>query len=98
VSGLEDFRAGDLTTDMLAHLLANRRAVEAAGPPPALDWEKRPRTIEEKAYRFAQYGRSIGAEEDLISCNLLIALAGEGYSRKEAIEVLTGAGVVVTHA
>jgi hypothetical protein len=94
---LEDLRAGDLTTDELSHLLANRRAVEAAGPPPAMEWEQRPRTVEDKAYRFARYGRSIGVDEDLIECNLLIALAGEDYTREDATAVLRDAGVGVTH-
>ena len=89
---LEDIRAGDLSTDELAHLLANRRAREASAPP-ALEWERRPRTIEDRAFRFAQWARSIGAEDDLIGCNLTTKLRELGFSDDSAAEVLRDVGI-----
>jgi len=91
---LEDLRAGDLSTDELAHLLANRRAIETAGPPPALEWEQRPRTIEDRTFRFAQWARSWGAPEDLLACDLAQKLVRLGYTRADAAEVLRDAGIV----
>lgn len=93
-ASLEDLRARDLTTEMLACLLADRRAREAGGPPPALEWEQRPRTIEDKAYRFAQWARSIGADEDLIGCDLTTKLLGLGYGEDSAAVVLRDVGIV----
>jgi hypothetical protein len=90
---LEDLRAGDLSTDELAHLLANRRARESAAPPPALEWEQRPRTVEDRTFRFAQWARSWGAPEDLLACDLAGKLLRLGYSDDEAAEVLRDAGV-----
>jgi hypothetical protein len=91
---LEDLRAGDLSTDELAHLLANRRARETSGSPPPLEWEQRPRTIEDRAYRFSRWARSMGAEDDLISCSLTTDLGELGYSRDSAAEVLRDVGIV----
>jgi hypothetical protein len=93
-STLEAFRAADLTTDQLSHLLANRRAKEMFGPPPPLEWELRPRTTEDKAHQFAQFGRSIGADDDLIGSNLFTSLIAKGYTEEHATEVLQAVGVV----
>jgi hypothetical protein len=67
---VDNLRVADLTTEQLAHVLANRRALETSDPPPPLDWEARELTVQEQAYRFAQWGRSIGVGDDLIGCNL----------------------------
>jgi hypothetical protein len=90
---LEDLPAGDLSTDELAHVLANRRAKETFGPPPPLEWEQRPRTIEDRAWRFTKWARSIGAEDDLIGCNLTTKLRELGYSEDSAAEVLRDVGI-----
>jgi hypothetical protein len=90
---LEDLRAGDLSTDELAHLLANRRARVASGPPPALEWEQRPRTIEDRTYRFSRLARSMGAEDDLIGCSLTTKLRELGYSEDRGAEVLRDVGI-----
>ena len=89
---LDDIPARYLTTEELSHVLANRRAREAAGPP-ALQWEQRERTPQDKAYRFAQFGRSMGAEDDLISCSLTTKLRGLGYNEDGTAEVLLDVGV-----
>jgi hypothetical protein len=74
--------------------LANRRAREASGPPPTLEWEQRPRTIEDRAFRFAQWARSWGAPEDLTACDLAGKLLRLGYSDDDAAEILRDAGVI----
>ena len=90
---LEDLRAGDLSTDELAHLLANRRAREANGPPPPMEWEQRERTVEDRAYRFVQWARSIGAEDDQIGSSLTTKLRRLGYSNDSATDVLRDVGI-----
>ena len=86
---LEGIGAENLTA-----IAASMRAREVSGPPPALEWEQRPRTIEDKTYTFAQWARSIGAGEDLIGCDLMTKLLRLGHSEVDAAEILKDAGVV----
>ena len=90
---LEDSRAGDLTADQLLHLAACKRAVENAEPLPAMEYEKRQRTIQERLYATAQDFRSWGAPEDLIGLDLAWKLIKLGYSTDEAEELLRSVGV-----
>jgi hypothetical protein len=90
---IEDLPVRDLSTATLAHVLASRRALEAAGAPPPMEWERRPRTVEDKAWRFSKWARSIGAEDDLIGCNLFSSLLAKGYAEEAATEVLRDVGV-----
>jgi hypothetical protein len=93
VTMLEDSRAGDLTAEQLLHLAACKRAVENADPLPPLDWETRERTAQERAYSFAQWGRSIGATDAMIGVELTRALLERGYSDEDAAELLADVGI-----
>jgi hypothetical protein len=92
-SALEQLPAAELSTDQLAHLLACRRAVEAAGPPPPLDWESRERTVEERLYSTAEGFRSWGAPERDIGLDLAQKLLRLGYSSESAEQLLRSVGV-----
>jgi hypothetical protein len=90
---LDDMRAGDLSAEELLHLAACKRAVENAGPPPPLAWETRERTPQERAYNFAQWGRSIGATDAMIGVELTRVLLERGYSDEDAAELLADVGI-----
>jgi hypothetical protein len=83
-----------LTTDQLAHILASRRAAETAEPPPALAWETRERTVEERLYAFAQWARELGVDDRLIGRDLYGKLIAAGYAHVEALDVLRDVGIV----
>jgi len=84
------------TDEQISVYLACRRAVQNAGPPPQMAYEKRERTPEERAYAFAQWGRSIGATDAMIGCELTRALLARGWSDDEAAELLRDIGVAWT--
>lgn len=96
MTALEDLRAGDLTTDQLAHLLACRRAVETAGPPPPLEYEAREATVEDRLYRTAEVFRTWCDDENAIATDLAWKLVRSGYSTDEAEEVLGRVGITWT--
>jgi hypothetical protein len=83
----------ELTTEQLAHILACRRAVENAEPLPALEYETRELTIEERLYRTAQDFRSWGAPEYEIGQDLAWKLLKLGYAIEDAEELLRDVGV-----
>jgi hypothetical protein len=87
-----------LTTEQAFHIWQCKRAVEAAEPPEALAWEKRERTPEERAFKFAQWGRSIGADDAMIGVELTRVLLARGWSDDEAAELLLNIGVVWTRS
>ena len=82
-----------LPAEVLAHAAANRRALDHAGEPPALGWEQRELTVEDRAYRFATWCREAGIDEDLIGANIYGKLLGLGYGETDAREVLHDAGI-----
>ena len=90
---LEDLRARDLTTDQLAHLLACRRAVENAGAPPPMEYEKRELTIEERIYKTAEAFREWCDDEAAIAADLAWKLVRFGYSTDQAEECLRSVGI-----
>jgi hypothetical protein len=84
-----------LTTEQAFHIWSCKRARENAELlPPLLEWETRERTPQERAYAFAQWGRSIGASEAAIGCEMTRALLERGYSDEDAAELLQDVGVV----
>jgi hypothetical protein len=85
-----------LTTEQAFHIWQCKRAVDNAEPPPLMEYEKRQRTPEERAFKFAQWGRSIGASETAIGCEMTRALLERGYSDEDAAELLRDIGVVWT--
>jgi hypothetical protein len=90
---LEDSRAGDLTAEQLLHLAACKRAVENAEPPPAMEYETRELTIQERLYKTAEDFRSWGALEYEIGLDLAWKLIRLGYSTDDAEELLRDVGV-----
>jgi hypothetical protein len=90
---LDDLRAGDLTTDQLAHLLACRRAVENAAPLPPMEDVTREFTIQERLYRTAQDFRSWSAPEEEIGHDLAWKLIKLGHSVEDAEELFRAVGV-----
>jgi hypothetical protein len=93
VTVLEDSRAGDLTADQLLHLAACKRAVEKAEPLPALEYERRERTIQERLYATAQDFRTWCSDEYLLGQDLAWKLVKLGYSPDDAEELLREVGV-----
>jgi len=78
----------------LLAIASSMRAREVSRPPPALEWEQRPKTIEDRTYTFAQWARlELDADEDLIACDLTTKLLRLGYSKDSAAEILRDAGV-----
>ena len=92
MTALEETPAGLLTSEQLLALAWCKRSVENAEPLPQLDWE-RERTPQERVYSFAEWGRSIGADDAMIACEVTRALLGRGYSADEAAELLREVGV-----
>ena len=92
---LEELLAG-YTDEQVSVYLACRRAVKNAGPPPLMKYEKRERTPEERAYQFAQWGRSIGADDAMIGVEITRVLLRRGYSEEAAAELLRDIGVIWT--
>jgi hypothetical protein len=86
---LEELLAG-YTDEQVSVYLACRRA---AGPPPLMEYEKRQRTPEERAYQFAQWGRSIGADDAMIGVELTRVLLRRGYSEEDVAELLRDIGI-----
>lgn len=96
-SAIGDMRIGDLNTDQLAHILANRRAMENAEPPPPMEWERREKTVQERVYAFAQWVRSVGIEDEAaIGCDLFGKLLRFGHSDEDARETLRDVGITNT--
>ena len=90
-----DVRVADLTTEQLAHVLACRRARETAEQPPPLEWETREPTPEDRAWRFAQWARSVGIDDEVaIGSDLYGKLLALGYLEPDAVEVLRAVGIV----
>jgi hypothetical protein len=89
---LEELLIG-YTTEQLVHVVACRRARENAEPPPPLEWEKRELTVEDRIWRFAQWARGWGADEDLIAVDLFRKLVRFGYGDQDASEVLRQIGI-----
>ena len=58
-----------------------------------MEWESREPTVEERVYRFAEYARSWGADEDLIAVDLYRKLLAFGYGADDAVEVLRDVGI-----
>jgi hypothetical protein len=94
VTIIDDTPVRDLTTEQLAFALANRRAIESAEPLPPLEWERRERTPEERAYTFADRGRSIGASEAAIGCELTRALREHAWTDEDVTELMADVGVI----
>ena len=88
-----DLRVSELTTAQLHEIWANRRALENAVPPPAMEWEQRERSIEDRAYSFVQWARGLGLDEDIIGADLTRKLLKLGYSEDETAAVLRDVGV-----
>ncbi|HUZ10737.1 MAG TPA: hypothetical protein VMU76_11295 [Acidimicrobiales bacterium] len=82
-----------LPADVLAHAAANKRALEQADAPPALEWELRELTVQDRAYRFATWCRDAGIDEDLIGVDIFGKLVELGYSEEQALAVLHDAGI-----
>jgi hypothetical protein len=91
---IEDTPVKHLTDEQLAFALANRRALASAEALPLLEWERRERTPEERAYQFAQWGRSFGASEAVIGCELTRALQERGWANEDVTELMVNVGVV----
>jgi hypothetical protein len=91
---IDDTPVKDLTDEQLAFALASRRAIANAEPLPPLEWQRRERTPEERAFQFAQWGRSIGASEGAIGCELTRALRDHGWIAEDVTELVADVGVV----
>jgi hypothetical protein len=94
-AGLDDMQEilAGYSLEQIDHYRACRRAVEHAGAPPAMEYEKRELTVEERLYRTAEDFRSWGAPEDLIGQDLAWKLVKLGHSTDEAEELLRSVGV-----
>jgi hypothetical protein len=96
VTTLEDTPAGKLKPEQLRQLASCKEAVERAGPPPPMDYERRTLTIEERIYRTAEAFREWCEDESAIATDLAWKLVRFGYSTDQAEECLRSVGITWT--